>query len=129
VVAAVPDLFAFPQVRDWLSFTAERAYPHSVALVTGVAAKGDGGPLAKFVRPLGGKDLVGHCHAAAFSYRPLPRGELELHDSVTSLFENLTFQGILHLLADTRPILGLGESEFLRGACWFNPIGGVLDNR
>jgi anti-anti-sigma factor len=128
-VAAGPDLFAFPQVRDWLSFTAERAYPHSVALVTGVAAKGDGGPLAQFVRPLGGKDLVGHCHAAAFSYRPLSRGEIDLHDSVASLFENLTFQGILHLLADTRPIAGLGESEFLRGACWFSPIGDVLENR
>lgn len=126
---ATADLFAFPDVRNWLSFTAERAYPRSVALVTGIAARGDGGPLARFVRPLGGANLVGHCHAAAFSYRPLPRGELELSATVASLFEQLTFQGMLHLLADDRPLTGLGESEFLRGACWFSPLGDVREDR
>jgi anti-anti-sigma factor len=121
------DLFTYPQVRDWLSFTAERAYPHSLALIVGIAAQGDGGPLAKFVRPLGREGLVGHCHAAAFSYRPLPRGEIDLRTSVASLFENLTFQGILHLLADERPTVGLGESNLLRGACWFSPLGEVVN--
>ena len=117
--------FDYPQVRDWLMFTAERAYPRSLALVVGIAARGDGGPLARFVRPLGADGLVGHCHAAAFSYRPLPHGEIDLVSSVASTFENLTFQGILHLLADRRPLVGLGESDFLRGACWFSPIESV----
>jgi hypothetical protein len=69
--------------------------------------------------------LQGHCHAAAFSYRPLPRGEIELRPTVASLFEQQTLQGILHLLADHRDNVGLGESEFVRGACWFGPIGTV----
>jgi hypothetical protein len=118
--------FAFPQVRDWLTFTAERAFTHSLALVVGVAVRGDPGPLASLVRPLGKEPaLQGHCHAAAFTYRPLPRGDFELRPFVTTLFEQQTLQGILHLLADNRPAVGLGESEFIRGACWFGPIGEV----
>jgi hypothetical protein len=120
--------FAFPQVRDWLTFTAERAYLHSMALVVGVATRSEPGPLAPLVRPLG-KELLGHCHAAAFSYRPLPRGELEMRPTVASLFEKQNIQGILHLLADRRETVGLGESEFVRGACWFGPIHEVMENR
>jgi anti-anti-sigma factor len=120
--------FAFPQVRDWLSFTAERAHMHCMALVIGVAARGQPGPLAPLVRPLGQEPgLLGHFHAAAFSYRPLPRGEIDLRSTVAGLFEHQTLQGLLHLLADNRPAIGLGESEFVRGACWFGPIGDVTN--
>jgi anti-anti-sigma factor len=123
----VPAPFAFPQVRDWLSFTAERAYKHATVLVAGVAQRGVPGPLEALVRPLGTDPaLQGHFHAAAFSYRPLPRGEFMLRPAVTSLFEQQTLQGILHLLADNRPASGLGESAFVRGACWFGPIGDVV---
>jgi anti-anti-sigma factor len=124
--AAADAPFAFPQVRDWLSFTAERAYMHCMALVVGVAARGEPGPLAPLVRPLGKEPgLVGHFHAAAFSYRPLPRGEIDLRSTVAGLFEHQTLQGLLHLLADNRPAIGLGESEFVRGACWFGPVDAV----
>lgn len=117
-------LFAFPRVRDWLSFTAERGYMRSMALVVGVALRGQPGALTPLVRPLGKSSaLQGHCHAAAFSYRPLPRGELDLRSTVATLFEQQTLHGILHLLADHRPLVGLGESEFVRGACWFCPLG------
>jgi anti-anti-sigma factor len=116
-------LFGFPQVREWLTFTAERAFPRSVALVVGVATRGSDGPLAPLVRPLGRKPgLAGHFHAAAFSYRPLPRGNLELKPTVATLFETQTLQGVLHLLSDDREIAGAGESEFVRGACWFAPL-------
>jgi anti-anti-sigma factor len=122
--------FAYPQVRDWLTFTPERAYPRSLVLVVGVAVRGEPGPLAPFVRPLGADPaLTGHCHAAAFSYRPLPRGEIDLRTTVSSLFGEQTLQGILHLLADHRPAVGLGESEFVRGACWFGPIGDIAHDR
>lgn len=122
--------FQFPQVRDWLSFTAERAYTHATTVIVGVAGRGDPGPLASLVRPLGVEPgLWGHCHAAAFSYRPLPRGEFELRPTLAALFEQQTLQGILHLLADQRPTIGLGESELVRGACWFGPIAEVLEDR
>jgi len=118
--------FAFPQVRDWLTFTAERAYKHATVLAVAVIQRGDPGPLAPMVRPLGtDPTLQGHCHAAAFSYRPLPRGAFALRPAVTSLFEQQTLQGILHLLADNRPDTGMGESDFVRGACWYGPIGEV----
>jgi hypothetical protein len=122
--------FAFPQVRDWLSFTAERAFVHSMAMIVGVAGRDSEGTAAPWVRPLKKEPrLWGHLHAAAFSYQPLPRGEVELRAAVTSLFEQQTLQGILHLLADQREGVGLGESQLVRGGCWFSPIGDVIENR
>src|SRR5262249_2028203 len=122
--------FAFPVVRDWLSFTAERAYVHSMALVIGVAGRGSEGTLAPWVRPLRREPrLWGHLHAAAFSYQLLPGGEVELRPAVTSLFEQQTLQGILHLLADQREVVGLGESQLVRGGCWFSPISDVIESR
>jgi anti-anti-sigma factor len=113
----------FPEIRQWLSFTPERAHTRSLVLLAGVAARGTGGSLGGVLRPLGGVgDLAGHFHAAAFSYRPLQRGALDLKTTVDTLFEAETLQGVLHLLNDDRPIAGAGESEFVRGACWISPI-------
>jgi hypothetical protein len=113
---------AFPEVRSWLSFTAEPAYRNSSALVVGVAGRGDAGRLSPLVRPLIGGGCWGHFHAAAFSYRPLPKGSIDCQATVTGLFEHQTLEGILHLLGDDRTIVGAGQSEFIRGACWFGPI-------
>lgn len=114
--------FGYPHIREWLTFTAERAFPHALALVVGVAAKTPA-DLTPLLRPLGRSgDLVGHFHAAAFSYQPIPRGDIELKKLVTSLFEVQTLQGIVHLIADHRDISGGGESAFVRGACWFAPL-------
>lgn len=118
--------FGFPGVRDWLTFTAESTFARSLALVVGVVARGDGGALAPLVRPLGASPApAGHFHAAAFSYRPLPRGAIELGPTVASLFSGQALQGVLHLLADRRPIVGIGESQFVRGACWVGPVATI----
>jgi anti-anti-sigma factor len=115
--------FAFPEVRSWLTFTAERAYAHSLALVVGVVNRGDPGPLGLMLRPVGpATDVSGHFHAAAFAYRYLQKGEIDLKDTVRSLFDNGSLQGVLHLLSDNRPMEGVGESEFVRGAIWMGPI-------
>jgi anti-anti-sigma factor len=119
--AAPPDRFAFPQIRDWLSFTTERAHRDGTALVVGVVAK-PGHKLAPWLRPLSKEsDLRAHFHAAAFPYRPIRKGRLELPATIAELFENSTPQALLHLLADQRDITGVGESEFHRGALWFTP--------
>src|SRR5262249_39087948 len=68
---------AFPEVRSWLSFTAEPAYSNCSALVVGVAGRGDAGRLTPLVRPLIDGGCWGHFHAAAFSYRPLPKGSID----------------------------------------------------
>ena len=58
---------------------------------------------------------------AAFSYRPVPRGKIELKQSVRALFEGQSLEGILHLLTDDRGGTSR-ESKFVRGACWIAPI-------
>jgi len=66
--------------------------------------------------------LAGHFHAAAFSYRPVQRGQIDLKASIKTLFEGQALEGLLHLFTDDRTISGAGDSEFLRGACWIAPI-------
>jgi anti-anti-sigma factor len=126
--AEVP--FAYPEIREWLTFTAERAYRNTTALIVGVATRGEAGALASLLRPVGrGPQPVGHFHAAVFSHRTLPIGEIDLKGTVAALFEAQHFQGVLHLLADYRELAGLGESEFVRGACWAAPLGLVEAER
>jgi len=120
------DLFDFPGVRRRLTFTAEPAFRGSLALVVGVVQTPDGPIPAAHVRPLGGDhSLVGHFHAAAFSFRPFKKGRLVLGDTVRTLFEDTGLQGVLHLVNDNRPVVGVGQSEFTRGACWIGAIGAV----
>jgi len=125
--AAAASPFAYPEIRDWLSFTPEGAYPRSLALVVGVAARAPHAALAPLVRPLAGSGSpVGHFHAAAFSYRALPRGPIELAPAVSTLFQSETLQGVLHLLRDDREVVGAGDSGFVRGACWVGRITEIV---
>jgi anti-anti-sigma factor len=120
------DLFRFPAVRQWLSFTAETAYSKSVALLAGIALRRPGKELENWVRPLGSRatPLYGHVHAAPLSYRPVPKGKIDLKEAVRALFEGQSLEGILHLLSDDRSET-VRESEFVRGACWIAPIAKV----
>ena len=113
--------FHYPDTVDWLSFTPERAHSRSLALVTGMTIPAADAP--PIFRPFNkSKGLSGHFHAAAFPYRPLKKGELNLDGTVTTLFEAGGIEGLLHLLSDDREIGGAGESEFIRGACWIAPV-------
>jgi anti-anti-sigma factor len=119
------DPFAHPEVRDWLSFTPEPEHARSTALVVGVATRKVSPALAPFVRPLSGTsapELQGHFHAAVVPYRPLPGGAVALAATVSHLFEPGRIERILHLLDDSRPILGAGESTFTRGVIWYVPL-------
>jgi anti-anti-sigma factor len=118
--------FQYPDIRAWMSFSTERLYSRSLALVTGVSSSADSGPLAALLRPLGARaGPVGHFHAAAFSYRPLQKGEIDLKSTVTALFESENLQGVLHLLTDDRQSAGYQQSEFTRGTCWISALAGV----
>lgn len=124
--ASAPMSLELPAVRDWLSFTPERAFARSLALVAGVAARRPSAPLAAFLRPLGPEPAPsGHLHAAAFGFQPLRKGRIDLGQSVAAVFESAVPQGVLHLLDDDRPIVGSGQSEFVRGALWVGPIGAI----
>jgi hypothetical protein len=118
--------FDYPDIRRWLSFSTERLFARSLALVAGIASPTASGPFESLLRPLGsGSGPFGHFHAAAFSYRPLQKGEIDLQSTVTGLFESENLQGVLHLLGDNRPAAGPQQSEFVRGACWLSALSGV----
>lgn len=122
--------FEHPEIREWLSFTTERAYARSLVLAVGVVSRSENGGLRDLLRPLRpNQPIRGHFHAAAFSYRPLQRGRIDLPKTVRSLFKDETLEGLLHLIGDDRPTSGVRESEFVRGACWIGPIREVVADR
>jgi anti-anti-sigma factor len=114
---------AFPGVRDWLSFTTERTNERNLALIVGVAVRELPPQLGPFVRRLAPNVRAqGHFHAALFPYRPVQRGELALDKTISDLLASESAQTLLHLLADDREFEGVGQSEFMRGACWVGSI-------
>jgi anti-anti-sigma factor len=118
--------FGYPEVQRWLSFTPESAYPKTLVLAAGVGARKEAGAVAPLLRPFGAAAFpAGHMHAAAFSYRPMRKGHVDLHDIVRGLFETESPQTLLHLLHDDRERVGAGQSEFIQGACWIGPISSV----
>lgn len=113
--------FGFPQIRDFLSFTTERAFRDSTSLLVGIVAR-PGTAYDPLLRPLGRGELRAHVHAASFPYRPIRKGRIELQPAVTELFDGHALQAVLHLLADPREFNGAGDSEFTRGALWLAPV-------
>jgi anti-anti-sigma factor len=119
-------VFQFPEIRKWINFSPERCHARALVVIVGVASASPPGALSPFVRPLAKRTkTVGHFHAAAFGYRPLQKGKLDLRNTVRGVFEAGGLASVLHLLADDREIAGGGESELLRGACWVGPIRSV----
>jgi len=115
--------WTFPGIRNWISFTSEQNEDRMLALIVGIACKDSDEELRPFLRPLKeGGSVQGHFHAAVFPYRPLSKGLLPLHQTIHDLFKHDTPKSVLHLLSDDRPIEGVGQTELMRGACWFGPI-------
>ena len=120
---AASSLFAFPAVRDWLSFTAEPAFPHTTSLIVGFAARQADARRLNLLKPLAPSgEVQGHFHAAAFPYQPLRKGKVDPSQTVRPLFDSGQVLGVLHLLNDWREINGIGESRLMRGACWCSPL-------
>ena len=110
-------------IRDWLGTTPLPAHPGTTALVAGVVSRRPDPLLARHLRPVApGTDLLGHFHAVAFSYRPVPQRTVGLRTLVTRLFAQQRVRGVLHLFGDDRGAAGAGESGFRRGLCWTGPI-------
>jgi len=110
------DFFAHPALRTRLTFTAERAFTRSVSLSAGLVSRANADGAGQ-LRPLG-SGTTGHLHAAAFRFRPIQKGFIELGETIARLFEPDQLMGVLHLLNDDRGASGAGETEFVRGACW-----------
>jgi anti-anti-sigma factor len=109
----------FPDVRDWLSFSGERVHNGAQALVVGFIDATKSGREISTLPSLPSRDgWKAHVHAAVFPFKPLPNGKIFMADTVQQLFAGAEPQALLHLVEDSRPTLGLGESAFVRGACW-----------
>jgi len=118
--------FKFPEIREWLSFSSERSFPRSLALTLGLVDRSSNTVISSFLRPVKkGSSLRAHFHSAVFPFQPLKKGQLELKSTIGALFESEQVLGVMHLLTDDREIEGAGESEFIRGACWFGPISEI----
>jgi anti-sigma B factor antagonist len=113
--------FDFPAVRAWLSFTPEREFARFSCLVVGLASASPTASLAPFLRPVSDA-YHGHFHALVTAFRSLPRGKLPVADVVSAWLQPRSVISVVHLLRDSRPVEGAGESEFQRGACWVFPI-------
>ena len=110
-------------IREYLGTTPQPAHPGTTALVVGVVSRRPDPLLAPHLRPLApGTDLLGHFHAVAFTYRPVPQRTVVLRTLVTRLFAQQRVRGVLHLFGDDRGAAGAGESGFRRGLCWTGPV-------
>lgn len=116
-----PAQFDFPSVRDWLSFTPEHEFARSSALVVGVLSASPSEAMRPFLRPVS-DPFHGHLHAAVTAFRSLPRGRVEIGQVLSETFQPRSVVSVVHLIRDSRPIEGAGESEFQRGACWVFPL-------
>jgi anti-anti-sigma factor len=120
---ASPLEFELSALRDWLSFTPERAPSLTTTLAAGVIARSPEALLAAHLRPLGWTgNLYGHFHAAVFSYRPLPQRTVELGVLARGLFKDHQLRDVLHLVWDDRGEDGVAESTLVRGVGWAAPI-------
>ena len=118
------DKVGYPGIRDWLSFCGERSYAGHQALMVGVAAQEAGSLLPALPGAAeGGSGIsAAHVHAAVFPHQPLQNGRIDMHEALKRFFSASPPLTLMHLVEDNRPVIGLGESSLIRGACWFGQI-------
>jgi len=118
--------FEADEMREWLAFARDRSTARRTALIAGVAARRAPEALAGFLRPLGTSGgTVGHFHAMAFGYRPVPQRTVSLRAVVEKLLETQPLRTVGHVVFDDRGADGAGENALLRGLCWTGPITSV----
>jgi anti-anti-sigma factor len=109
----------FPEIREWLTFCGERSFSHQQALLVGIVSVTSGSLIPLIPSALG---KAAHIHAAVFPYQPLPNGKIELAEVTGKFFNGPSPLAVMHLTEDDRPVVGLGESTLVRGACWCGPF-------
>jgi anti-anti-sigma factor len=111
------------EVRDWLSFCGERVFAGEQTLVFGIVAKESDSVGCTLLKQLPSNPaLAARAHAVVFPYQPLPNGLIDLKTQVDKFFSGPPPVALLRLVDDNRPVQGLGESTFIRGACWCAPV-------
>lgn len=112
-----------PSIRDWLSFTTERSSKRNLALLAGIVGRDVPEHTQEFLRPIcTDSPIAAHVHAAVFDYHPVQRGELPFAGIVPKVITASNPSALLHLMGDSRPFEGVGETDLARGACWIGSI-------
>lgn len=112
----------FNELRKYISYTGERAYTGEQALVFGVVSSQHQHQNKTLLVKLNSKPTLStHAHAIVFPYQPLQNGQLDLKRQIDKFFNGSPPKGLVHLIEDDRPTMGLGESSFTRGAMWCAP--------
>ncbi len=113
----------FPEIRNWLAFCGERLHRQTQALVVAFATRTAQHPLTAHLQPLpSAPEIHAHAHALVLPYRSIQQGVLDYIPAVRAAFQESEPIHLLHLLEDDRPAVGLGQSAFIRGACWCGPV-------
>lgn len=110
-------------LRNWLSFSGERVYMGEQAVIFGIVSNDSSFKYSHLLRQLpSNMELFAHVHATVFPFQPLPNGNIQLKQQIGKFFGGPPPIAMLHLIDDNRPNQSLGESSFLRGACWCAPV-------
>ena len=116
----------YPEICDWITFCGERAFAGHQALMFGIVAR-PGRQMKVFPHARPDNSIYTHTHAAVFPYQTLQNGEIDMHSSLQKFFNGPPPLALFHLVDDSRPAVGLGESALIRGACWCAPINNPED--
>lgn len=115
--------FRFPEIREYINFTTEPEYGKMLTVTTGISMKDPPDKYKKILRPLSEKLRIwGHFHTAIFYFHPIGKKDIDINETVVSLYETDKIQHVTHLINDERYITGIGESEFVHGRIWAGPL-------
>ena len=106
---------------NWLCFSREPVHAGRTAIIVGIAWRAPAGAHTEHAAPLGPSGVCGHLHAVVFPHRPIRRAARDLPAVLADLTASEPL-AVVHLMADDRPVLGLGVSELVCGSCWFAPL-------
>lgn len=119
-------IFTYPEVKEAVRFTTEPAHIKMLTVSVGYISCKNCDEAEPLLRPLEpGSQVSGHIHTAVFPYTPLKKSDIDLNETIDSLFSSSELTDILHLTNDAREISGIGESRFIQGFCWIAPVESV----
>jgi len=122
-------IFNFPEIKDSVNFTTEPEHNKMLGVSLGFFSKDTDEGKCRFSRPLTpDTSTLSHVHTAVFPYIPLKKTNIDMHETIDTLFDSGTLKDILHLAYDSRDIVGLGESQFIHGFCWVAPVTNIEFN-
>ena len=116
-------MFEYPAIRDNIDFTTKQAYPKMLTITLGFYLVNPAEKLKPFLRQeKPGSTSYVHIHSAIFPFQSLPKKATSAEKLIRHIFESSIVQDVMHLLNDSRDIVGLGDSSFKQGVAWVGKI-------